>query len=201
MRELALFNLGIDSKLRGCDFVRLAVRDVCHGGTVVSRAIVVQQKTQDDPLKIFKKAVDNVKPTLEVKSRRVGGANYQVPVEVPSRRARTLALRWLVTYSRDRREKNFDEKLAKSQLRQGIPQHRVRVLAILTTFGRHGFSRCAGGAGPASTRRPPPGCAAPCRAWRTARRCSSHWPWPRIPAPGPLRCYRPRRPRSGLRPA
>jgi len=49
---------------------------------------------------------------LEVRSRRVGGANYQVPIEVPARRARTLALRWLVTYARDRREKNFDEKLA-----------------------------------------------------------------------------------------
>jgi small subunit ribosomal protein S7 len=61
---------------------------------------------------VLEQAVKTVTPVLEVKSRRVGGANYQVPVEVPSRRARTLALRWLVTYSRDRREKNFDEKLA-----------------------------------------------------------------------------------------
>jgi small subunit ribosomal protein S7 len=61
---------------------------------------------------VLEQAVKTVTPVLEVKSRRVGGANYQVPVEVPSRRARTLALRWLVTYSRDRREKDFDEKLA-----------------------------------------------------------------------------------------
>ena len=61
---------------------------------------------------VLEQAVKTVTPVLEVKSRRVGGANYQVPVEVPSRRARTLALRWIVTYSRDRREKNFDEKLA-----------------------------------------------------------------------------------------
>jgi small subunit ribosomal protein S7 len=61
---------------------------------------------------VLEQAVKTVTPVLEVKSRRVGGANYQVPVEVPARRARTLALRWLVTFSRDRREKNFDEKLA-----------------------------------------------------------------------------------------
>jgi small subunit ribosomal protein S7 len=61
---------------------------------------------------VLEQAVKTVTPVLEVKSRRVGGANYQVPVEVPSRRARTLALRWIVTYARDRREKNFDEKLA-----------------------------------------------------------------------------------------
>ena len=61
---------------------------------------------------MLEQAVKKVTPVLEVRSRRVGGANYQVPVEVPSRRARTLALRWLVTYARDRREKNMDEKLA-----------------------------------------------------------------------------------------
>jgi small subunit ribosomal protein S7 len=64
------------------------------------------------PVDVLEQAVKSVTPVLEVKSRRVGGANYQVPVEVPSRRARTLALRWIVTYSRDRREKNMDEKLA-----------------------------------------------------------------------------------------
>ena len=64
------------------------------------------------PVDVLEQAVKTVTPVLEVKSRRVGGANYQVPIEVPSRRARTLALRWIVTYSRDRREKNFDEKLA-----------------------------------------------------------------------------------------
>jgi small subunit ribosomal protein S7 len=72
----------------------------------------VGERTGRPPLDVLEQAVKTVTPVLEVKSRRVGGANYQVPVEVPSRRARTLALRWLVTYSRDRREKNFDEKLA-----------------------------------------------------------------------------------------
>ena len=60
---------------------------------------VVQQKTQDDPLKVFKKAVDNVKPSLEVKSRRVGGSNYQVPIEVNTNRRTSLALRWLIGFA------------------------------------------------------------------------------------------------------
>src|SRR5512143_754291 len=73
---------------------------------------VVQQKTQDDPLKIFKKAVDNVKPTLEVKSRRVGGSNYQVPVEVNTSRRTSLALRWLIGFARKRPERTMVQKLA-----------------------------------------------------------------------------------------
>ena len=72
----------------------------------------VGQKTGQSPVEVLERAVKSVTPVLEVRSRRVGGANYQVPIEVPARRARTLALRWLVTYARDRREKNFDEKLA-----------------------------------------------------------------------------------------
>jgi small subunit ribosomal protein S7 len=72
----------------------------------------VGERTGRPPVDVLEQAVKTVTPVLEVRSRRVGGANYQVPVEVPARRARTLALRWLVTYSRDRREKNFDEKLA-----------------------------------------------------------------------------------------
>ena len=70
-----------------------------------------REKTGDDPLKVFKKAVENVKPALEVKSRRVGGSNYQVPVEVKPARSTTLALRWLVGYSRQRREKTMTERL------------------------------------------------------------------------------------------
>jgi small subunit ribosomal protein S7 len=61
---------------------------------------------------VLEQAVKTVTPVLEVRSRRVGGANYQVPVEVPQRRGRTLALRWLVTFSRDRREKHMADKLA-----------------------------------------------------------------------------------------
>jgi small subunit ribosomal protein S7 len=72
----------------------------------------IGEKTGKPPVEVLEQAVKTVTPALEVRSRRVGGANYQVPVEVNQRRARTLALRWLVTYSRDRREKNMDEKLA-----------------------------------------------------------------------------------------
>src|SRR5664280_2969237 len=71
----------------------------------------IEQKTSDDPLKTFKKALENVKPVLEVKSRRVGGSTYQVPVEVKPTRATTLSLRWLVGYSRQRREKTMTERL------------------------------------------------------------------------------------------
>jgi len=74
---------------------------------------VIQNKTQEDPLKVFKKAIENVKPRVEVKSRRVGGANYQVPVEVdPKTRGNSLAIRWLVSYARGRGEKTMTDKLA-----------------------------------------------------------------------------------------
>ena len=73
---------------------------------------LVQQKTEQDPLSVFKKAMDNVRPTLEVKPKRVGGATYQVPMEVNSRRATTLAIRWMVNFSRDRKEKTMIERIA-----------------------------------------------------------------------------------------
>jgi small subunit ribosomal protein S7 len=72
----------------------------------------VGQKTGQNPVEVLERAVKSVTPVLEVRSRRVGGANYQVPIEVPQRRARTLAVRWLVTFSRQRREKEMHEKLA-----------------------------------------------------------------------------------------
>ena len=72
----------------------------------------VGQKTGQSPVEVLERAVKSVTPVLEVRSRRVGGANYQVPIEVPQRRARTLAVRWLVTYARDRREKGMGTKLA-----------------------------------------------------------------------------------------
>jgi small subunit ribosomal protein S7 len=72
----------------------------------------VGERTGRPPVDVLEQAVKTVTPVLEVRSRRVGGANYQVPVEVPQRRARTLAVRWLVTYARDRREKHMDDKLA-----------------------------------------------------------------------------------------
>jgi small subunit ribosomal protein S7 len=80
---------------------------------VVYRAFdKIRERAQEDPLKVFKKAIDNIKPTLEVKSRRVGGSNYQVPVEVRPERRTSLSLRWLVTYARERPEKTMVEKLA-----------------------------------------------------------------------------------------
>jgi small subunit ribosomal protein S7 len=72
----------------------------------------IGEKTGKPPVEVLEQAVKTVTPVLEVKSRRVGGANYQVPVEVPQRRARTLAVRWLVDYARDRREKGMVEKLS-----------------------------------------------------------------------------------------
>ena len=72
----------------------------------------ISERTGKPPVEVLEQAVKTVTPVLEVRSRRVGGANYQVPVEVPQRRARTLAIRWIVTYARDRREKGMPEKLA-----------------------------------------------------------------------------------------
>jgi small subunit ribosomal protein S7 len=73
---------------------------------------VIQNRFKDDPIEVFRKALDNVKPKLEVKSRRVGGANYQVPVEVRPERRVALGMRWLVGYSRARGEKTMMERLA-----------------------------------------------------------------------------------------
>ncbi|MCL6566259.1 MAG: 30S ribosomal protein S7 [Acidobacteriia bacterium] len=71
----------------------------------------IQQRTNDDPLKTFKKAIENCKPVVEVKTRRVGGANYQVPVEVNPFRRQSLAIRWLINYARERSGKSMVEKL------------------------------------------------------------------------------------------
>jgi small subunit ribosomal protein S7 len=73
---------------------------------------IIEEKTGSEPIATLKRAVDNVKPALEVKSRRVGGATYQVPVEVRPRRATTLAIRWLVGFARARREKTMAQRLA-----------------------------------------------------------------------------------------
>jgi len=88
-----------------------------HGKRSTAEAIVydalegIRAKTQVDPVITLKRALDNIKPTVEVRSRRVGGATYQVPVEVKSGRATTLALRWLVDFSRARREKTMADRL------------------------------------------------------------------------------------------
>ena len=93
-------------------------RIMTRGKRTLSESIVydalskVGDRTGKDPLPILKKAIDNIKPLLEVRSRRVGGATYQVPVEVQSRRGTTLAIRWLVSFSRRRRERSMSDRLA-----------------------------------------------------------------------------------------
>ena len=95
------------------------MNSIMHDGKKsIAEAIVygafesIQQKTRSEPLAVFKQALDNVSPSIEVRSRRVGGATYQVPVEVrPSRRA-SLAMRWIVTNARSRGEKSMEERLA-----------------------------------------------------------------------------------------
>ena len=78
---------------------------------------LIKERSGDDPLKVFKKAVDNVKPALEVKSRRVGGSNYQVPIEVNPNRRLSLSIRWVVSYARSRGDgKTMEEKLANELL-------------------------------------------------------------------------------------
>ena len=81
-------------------------------GTLYGALNRVAEKTQDDPMKTFKKAIENVKPALEVKSRRVGGSTYQVPVEVRPNRRTSLAIRWIIEYAAQRGEKTMREKLA-----------------------------------------------------------------------------------------
>ena len=93
-------------------------RIMTRGKRTLSEAVVYQalnkvaERTGKDALPILKKAIDNIKPLLEVRSRRVGGATYQVPVEVQARRGTTLAIRWLVTFSRKRRERTMADRLA-----------------------------------------------------------------------------------------
>lgn len=77
---------------------------------------IVQEKGKEDPLVVFKTALENIKPQVEVKSRRVGGSNYQVPVEVRPERRQALAIRWLISFSRGRSEKSMRDKLAGEML-------------------------------------------------------------------------------------
>jgi small subunit ribosomal protein S7 len=104
---------------------QLVNKVMLHGKRSLAEKIVydamtiVETKTGEEPLSTVKRAIDNVKPPLEVKSRRVGGATYQVPVEVRAPRATTLAIRWVVDYSRARREKSMAECLAGELLDAG----------------------------------------------------------------------------------
>ncbi len=82
---------------------------------------IIAERSDKEPLEVLEAAVKSLTPTLEVRSRRVGGATYQVPVEVPARRARTLAVRWLVQFARQRREKSMSQRLA-NELMEAISQ-------------------------------------------------------------------------------
>ena len=109
----------VDDPVYGSKLVsQLVNRILLDGKKSIAEAIVygaletVAEKTDQDPVVVLKRALDNTRPALEVRSRRVGGATYQVPVEVRPSRATTLALRWLVDFSRKRREKTMTERLA-----------------------------------------------------------------------------------------
>ena len=107
-----------DAKYNNRQVTQLINKVLLDGKKSVAERIVydafdiVEQRTEQDPLSVFKKAMDNVRPTLEVKPKRVGGATYQVPMEVNSRRATTLAIRWMVNFSRARKEKTMAQRLA-----------------------------------------------------------------------------------------
>ncbi len=111
-----------DPVYRSLLVTQLVNKIMLHGKKSIAENIVydamkiVETKTGAEPLSTVKRAIDNVKPPLEVRSRRVGGATYQVPVEVRPRRASTLAIRWVVDYSRNRREKTMAECLANELL-------------------------------------------------------------------------------------
>jgi small subunit ribosomal protein S7 len=110
--------LSPDPIYRSLLVTQLINKVMLHGKKSVAEQIVydamniIEEKTGSEPLATVKRAIDNVKPPLEVRSRRVGGATYQVPVEVRPRRSTTLAIRWVVDYSRKRREKSMSQCLA-----------------------------------------------------------------------------------------
>ena len=109
--------LALDSKFKSAIVPKLINSIMYDGKKVVAQKIIyeaiekIKSKTKDEPINIFHEAINNIKPTVEVKSRRVGGATYQVPTEVKSKRAQTLAIRWLVEASRKRKNKYMSDKI------------------------------------------------------------------------------------------
>jgi small subunit ribosomal protein S7 len=109
----------VSDPVHGSQLVTQLMNRVMVGGKkslaekiVYDALAIAAERTGRPPVEVLEQAVKTVTPVLEVRSRRVGGANYQVPVEVPQRRARTLALRWIITFARERREKGMPAKLA-----------------------------------------------------------------------------------------
>ena len=107
----------LDSKFKSAIVPKLINSIMYDGKKIVAQKIIyeaiekIKSKTKEEPINIFHEAIDNIKPTVEVKSRRVGGATYQVPTEVKSKRAQTLAIRWLVEASRKRKNKYMSDKI------------------------------------------------------------------------------------------
>jgi small subunit ribosomal protein S7 len=110
--------LAPDPVYRSVQVTQLVNKVLTRGKRTLAERIVLEalervgEKSGAEPISILKRAIDNTRPQLEVRSRRVGGATYQVPVDVRPRRANTLAIRWLVSYARQRREKTMAERLA-----------------------------------------------------------------------------------------
>ena len=117
-REVAKRHVDPDPKFQDALVTKFVNVLMNHGKKAVAEGIVydafdiIQHKTGEDPVRIFKRAVDNIRPQLEVKSRRVGGSNYQVPVEVRPERKTALALRWIISFARSRGERSMIERLA-----------------------------------------------------------------------------------------
>ena len=107
----------LDTKFKSAIVPKLINSIMYDGKKVVAQKIIyeaiekIKSKTKDEPINIFHEAINNIKPTVEVKARRVGGATYQVPTEVKSKRAQTLAIRWLVEASRKRKNKYMSDKI------------------------------------------------------------------------------------------
>ena len=107
----------LDSKFKSSVIPKLINSIMYDGKKVVAEKIIyeaiekIKSKTKEEPINIFNEAINNIRPTVEVRSRRVGGATYQVPVEVKSKRSQALAIRWLVTASRKRKDKQMSDKI------------------------------------------------------------------------------------------
>ncbi len=109
--------LVIDPKYKSAIVPKL-INSIMYGGkkTIAEKIVYdaiekIKSKSKDEPISVFNEAINNIKPTIEVKSRRVGGATYQVPVEVKAKRSQTLALRWLIEASRKRKDKKMSDKI------------------------------------------------------------------------------------------
>jgi small subunit ribosomal protein S7 len=109
--------LVVDSKYKSAIVPKLINSIMYDGKKTIAEKIVydaiekIKSKSKDEPISVFNEAINNIRPTIEVKSRRVGGATYQVPVEVKAKRSQTLALRWLIEASRKRKDKKMSDKI------------------------------------------------------------------------------------------